>query len=334
MPTRLIQVVQFVNVPAAGVVALPHNININDVQKRPDYVASDQAGFTVAVTATTVTVTNNNSAPLTVNVWLELKHTIPRQLGNKLLNLSPQPFVASGGGVAGGSTSTGVFVWEAGMAWDTVYATVNDGRPWIVLVEVEAPARVITTGAGTNLWNLYFMSLGHFDHYQVPLIRTTAGFTLGLDPNGFARLQSKNIQWEFITGGTPIASGVSVAVDIDGGQLGHTTGDCFVTDQFVCSVYNNGAIIGIGGSALVRLTGDLSVVTAATWAQIRQLCFRTTTGPKTLTVDIDWTIREVNGTAFGAGVTPSFPQNQAHAVSPDGTFWTLEVDNTGTLIIS
>jgi hypothetical protein len=103
MPTRLLQVVSFVAVAPAATVALPHNINILDIAKKPDFVAFDAAGFTAVVTATQVSVTNLNAAPTSVNVWLELKHTIPRELGNSIANLTPQPFVAASGAGGGGS---------------------------------------------------------------------------------------------------------------------------------------------------------------------------------------------------------------------------------------
>lgn len=105
MSTRLIQIVNFPLVAPAAVVALPHNINIDGVAKRPDFVAGDASGFTIVVTDTTVTVTNNNVGASPINVWLELKHTIPRQLG-ALPNLTPQPFVASGGSPGGGGLAS------------------------------------------------------------------------------------------------------------------------------------------------------------------------------------------------------------------------------------
>jgi hypothetical protein len=102
MATRLLQVLSFANVPASGNAMLVHQINVNGVPKRPDFTALSAQGFSVVVTTTTVTVTNNNAAPASVDVWLELKHTIPRQLGSsQITDLSPQPFNASGGGTAG-----------------------------------------------------------------------------------------------------------------------------------------------------------------------------------------------------------------------------------------
>lgn len=102
MATRLIQVLSFANVPAGGNAMLVHQINVNGEPKRPDFTALSTQGFSAVVTTTTVTVTNNNAAPANVDVWLELKHTIPRQLGSSLTTeISAQPFVASGGGSAG-----------------------------------------------------------------------------------------------------------------------------------------------------------------------------------------------------------------------------------------
>lgn len=138
MPTRLIQVVAFVNVAPAATVPLPHNININDVAKKPDFVAADVAGFTIAVTATQVSVTNTNAAPMSVNVWLELKHSIPRELGGGVQVLTPQPFVASPG-AAGGSPT--IIVEDEGVA--------IPGNPFTVLNFTGAGVTAADGGGGT-----------------------------------------------------------------------------------------------------------------------------------------------------------------------------------------
>lgn len=106
MGTRLLQIVTFLNVAPAAVVQQPHGINIKGTQYRPDFVAGDQADFTVVVTDTTVTVTNLGGLPATINVWLELKHTIPRELGGGIQNMTPQPFVILGTGASGGTVPT------------------------------------------------------------------------------------------------------------------------------------------------------------------------------------------------------------------------------------
>jgi len=107
MNTRLLQVVNFPSIAPTATVALPHQINVNGVAQAPDFVAADAAGFDIGVTATTVTVTNNNGAPTPVNVWLELKHSVERELGRAPTGLTqpslvPRPFVASPGGAGGG----------------------------------------------------------------------------------------------------------------------------------------------------------------------------------------------------------------------------------------
>jgi len=113
MATRLIQVIAFPPVGAALSAMLPHQINVNGQPQVPDFVAADAAGFDIGVTATTVTVTNNNGAPTPVNVWLELKHTIPRQLGAaQTTALVPQPFVASPGGASGGGPDIDAVIFD------------------------------------------------------------------------------------------------------------------------------------------------------------------------------------------------------------------------------
>jgi len=118
MATRLIQIVPFTAVPASGTVALPHQINVNGVPEKPDFVAADTAGFTVTVTAAQVSVTNNGASPASVNVWLELKHTTSRQLGTVpdtlYPSLIPRPFVVASGGGSGGGGSTYAFVYQPG----------------------------------------------------------------------------------------------------------------------------------------------------------------------------------------------------------------------------
>lgn len=105
MATRLIQIVTFANVPPTGIATLPHGININDVPQAPDFIAGDTPNFSINATPTDVSVVNNSATDtLTINVWLELKHTMPRQLGAaQLAGLVPRPFVASAGTSGGGT---------------------------------------------------------------------------------------------------------------------------------------------------------------------------------------------------------------------------------------
>jgi hypothetical protein len=106
MSTRLIQTLAFSGVPAAGQASLPHSINIAGRALVPDFVAVDNGDFRdgIIVTSTTVTVTNNGSAPADCNVWLEYKHTIQRAFGAvQTTSLVPNPFIAaaSAGGGSG-----------------------------------------------------------------------------------------------------------------------------------------------------------------------------------------------------------------------------------------
>ena len=102
MATTLIQIVAFTAVGAGVTLQHAHDINLNDVPTIPDFVAGDTPGFTITVTSTHVSVTNNGLSASNVNVWLELKHSIPRQLGSvQTTNLSPRPFVSSTGSTSG-----------------------------------------------------------------------------------------------------------------------------------------------------------------------------------------------------------------------------------------
>lgn len=124
--TRLLQTVTFTNVAPAATVVLPHDINVDGVAKIPDFVATDAPGFTVAVNATTVTVTNTTGAPASVNVWLELKHSIPRQLSGGVANLVPQPFVvAAGSGGGGGGGEAGAEIYGDGSDGAVAFDGIN-----------------------------------------------------------------------------------------------------------------------------------------------------------------------------------------------------------------
>jgi hypothetical protein len=107
MNTRLIQIVASGVVGPSATVVLPHQVNINGTPQKPDFVAADASGFTISVTDTDVSITNNGGSPASVNVWLELKHTIERELGlgAQTTSLVPRPFVAATGGGGGNDRS-------------------------------------------------------------------------------------------------------------------------------------------------------------------------------------------------------------------------------------
>jgi hypothetical protein len=98
MAQQLLQILQFTNVAPGATVQLPHNININGTPEVPDLLMADQAGIRLSATETIVEFTNNTGGLITQsNVWVEHKHSIPRQIGrafgNPFAGLSPRPFV-------------------------------------------------------------------------------------------------------------------------------------------------------------------------------------------------------------------------------------------------
>lgn len=149
MSTRLIQIVTFSNVAPAATVALAHNINVNGTPEKPDYVATDVAGFTVAVTASTVTVTNTTAFVASVNVWLELKHSIPRQLGGGVDNLTPQPFIAAGG--AGGGGGSTVIIQDGGAPLpNNPFTTLNFVGPGVTATDAGGGVASVLVPAAPN----------------------------------------------------------------------------------------------------------------------------------------------------------------------------------------
>jgi len=94
---QLLQIIQFENVAPGASQILPHNINIHGIGQRPDLVMCDQAGFSFDVTKTTIEAVNTTGALASPVVWLELKHSVERELGqgfgNPFASLSPRPFV-------------------------------------------------------------------------------------------------------------------------------------------------------------------------------------------------------------------------------------------------
>lgn len=202
MSTRLIQVLTFTNVAPSATVAQAHQININGIQTKPDLVAADTGGFTITADATQVSVTNNNPDPTTVHVWLERKHSIPRELG-ALANLSPQPFVFASGGGGGGGGASAVFQWNVGVPWATVYAAMTAlTGPKICLVEYDPATngdRTVTNNGGVpqDFNNILFVGLS-----GAPSDGTTAtlvfddGIQFAPGPQG-VRLASQDVGWNF-----------------------------------------------------------------------------------------------------------------------------------------
>ena len=102
---KLISVLTFTNVAPAGQATLAHGLNLgngNDV--KPDLLLRDNADFSIiSATATQVTVQNDGAAPATLQLWCWHIHSVPREIGGGVANLTPQPFVPAVGGGGGGS---------------------------------------------------------------------------------------------------------------------------------------------------------------------------------------------------------------------------------------
>lgn len=150
MADRLIQVLAFANVAAGGGVAvLPHDINASGTALVPDFVAFDVPNFTAVVTSTTVTVTNHGPAIASVNVWLELKHSIQRAFGGvQITSLVPRPFIASGGTGSSSASPEQVFRYVAnGTETDEITVPLPVARG-SVNYNVQATMGVNSTGIG------------------------------------------------------------------------------------------------------------------------------------------------------------------------------------------
>lgn len=241
--------------------------------------------------------------------------------------------------------TTAAISWPVGVTWATVYAQIQAiGGPVVVLVEHDPLGfREMTDNGGTptNLWNVEFCGLAHAGWSDAPIprevdIRVASGFVLGIDPDsGYAALLSKNIAWQFETaGGAVVPLNTPVSVQLDGGNLHHNGGTyCFETDTFIAYLTNGARLIGTGGTALVRLTGNNSDVQVADRSQIGNASFDTTTGAKTITVRVDPTT-DINGSAFDALITPTYVGSAVILISPNGTQFTGTVDDAGVLTFS
>jgi hypothetical protein len=236
-----------------------------------------------------------------------------------------------------GSAASGIFVWAVGMTWATVYATVNDGKPWIVLVQRDVAFRQITKElvGPTNLWNLQLVGMGQaFNDIGVVEVRTQSGLQIGLDYFGFARMQIKNLDFQFECGSGAAANAVPLSISVDGGRLNHNQNTAFTNiSQCRLEILNDARVIGTGGVSLVELVGATSnQVWMGHNAELMSLVFRGTGGPWAVTIHTRGHFTNVQSPQ-GAGVTLAY-DSQMHLISPNGTQWTLSVDNAGTLVVS
>jgi hypothetical protein len=100
MATRLKNILHFVVTPGGGSVSLPHGLIVqNGRAVIPDHIEASKSGFVITADATNVTVSGDGDVDVLVEYW----HSIERVFGDvATLALTPHPFIADGGGGAGG----------------------------------------------------------------------------------------------------------------------------------------------------------------------------------------------------------------------------------------
>jgi hypothetical protein len=94
MSTRLFEIIS-ATVGAGLTVYEPHTLNVNGVATKPDLMMASRSGLTINATATQVEITNNTAGTIQADIWLEIEHSLVRQLGGGINNLTPRPFVAA-----------------------------------------------------------------------------------------------------------------------------------------------------------------------------------------------------------------------------------------------
>ena len=121
--TRLKNILNFVNVANGAQATLAHGLNVGDLDVKPDEVKRSNGDFSiVSVTATSVTVQNDGSAPANCDVLVEHWHTIERSFGaDQTTVLNPQPFIPAAGSSSSGSGS------PPGTSIEVVTATAAEG---------------------------------------------------------------------------------------------------------------------------------------------------------------------------------------------------------------
>lgn len=96
MSDALKSIVQFVNVPPAATVSMPHGLRVGGLPVRPDALSPGRYGalFTVTGDEVNVYATNNDSSARSVNILAEHWHSIERAFGAvQIRELAPQPII-------------------------------------------------------------------------------------------------------------------------------------------------------------------------------------------------------------------------------------------------
>lgn len=115
MAGRLRQVVSSGVIAAGASAVVAHSLNVAGRAAVPDYAFLDVSSFDVtAATSSTVTIVNNSPSAASCNVLLWVDHTVDRELGGAIQNLSPRPFV-----VRGAAAAAVVGTYQTALATDT-----------------------------------------------------------------------------------------------------------------------------------------------------------------------------------------------------------------------
>jgi len=94
MATRLKNIVKFENM-VDGVNAMPHYLNIDNMDQGPDFLVTSLPGFEVSADETNVYVTKDGNSPSdAVDVFVEHWHSFDRFVGSQGY-IDPQPFVVN-----------------------------------------------------------------------------------------------------------------------------------------------------------------------------------------------------------------------------------------------
>jgi len=110
MANRLWSCLTFTNVAAGATVAQAHNLNVNGAGRVPDFGWVDDSSFTPSADATNVTVTNTAASAQTVHVMVVLIHSVFRELGGAIADMTPKPYWLVGGSGGGGGGGSGVSI--------------------------------------------------------------------------------------------------------------------------------------------------------------------------------------------------------------------------------
>lgn len=343
--STLKNVVRFTGLAVGVPVSIAHGLELNGTAVQPQFTIPNQGPFTIATSTTNVTVTRTASSPGdSVDVYVEYFHSI-EAVFPKTGMPAGIPFLAnlvSGGALSGGN----LIVWTVAKTWAEVYAEIQaaDG-PTIVLVERDDAVgwRTMTNNSGspTELWDTMFVAFSqqsrNFSGARQVDIRVDDGFILGVEPDEeYAILMSQNISWQFETTNAPIVTDENVYVQLDGGELAHNGGVCFVTSNFRANLYNGAEMSGTGGDTLVQESaapiGGQHIIRAVSTAYIGSLIMNSGDGT-TVTVYTDPTV-EINPAAWDVNTTVTYNGSQLLLISPDGTQWLGTVDNLGALTFS